>query len=97
MDVLDRSVDSLILRPLVGLNKSDILKLSREINTYEISAIPHDDACSLLSPKNPIIKPDKNYWRNFKIDEMDQQLISAVDESEKYELFLDGNFRIVND
>ena len=93
MEVLNQSTDSLILRPLVGLNKFDILKISREIGTYDISVIPHDDACSLLAPKSPIIKPDKKYWENYTLSGIDAEVVEAVDNSEIYELFFDGNSR----
>ncbi len=44
-----------ILRPLVGFDKSEIIDLAREIGTYEISALPHDDACTRFMPRHPEI------------------------------------------
>ncbi len=45
-----------VLRPLIGMDKDDIMRVAREIGTFDISALPHDDACARLMPKNPAIR-----------------------------------------
>ena len=45
-----------ILRPLIGMNKSEIIELSRKLGFYEYSSRPCDDTCSLFLPKNPETK-----------------------------------------
>ncbi len=42
-----------VLRPLVGMNKNEIIHLARTIGTAELSARPCDDTCSLFVPKHP--------------------------------------------
>lgn len=42
-----------IYRPLIALDKNDIIKVSKKINTHDLSAEPFDDCCSLFEPKNP--------------------------------------------
>lgn len=42
-----------IFRPLIGLDKEEIMEKARQIGTYEISKLPHDDCCTRLIPKNP--------------------------------------------
>ncbi len=42
-----------ILRPLIGFDKEEIMKIAIEINTYNISKEPFDDCCSYLSPRTP--------------------------------------------
>jgi len=42
-----------IFRPLIGTNKEDIIDAARQIGTYEISARPYDDCCSLFLPEHP--------------------------------------------
>ena len=42
-----------ILRPLIGMDKQEIISLARAIGTYEVSIQPHDDCCSLLMPRRP--------------------------------------------
>ncbi|GBC81011.1 putative tRNA sulfurtransferase [bacterium HR10] len=43
----------LILRPLIGWDKAEIVRLAREIGTYEISILPHEDCCVLFAPRHP--------------------------------------------
>ncbi|MFB3072912.1 MAG: tRNA uracil 4-sulfurtransferase ThiI, partial [bacterium] len=42
-----------ILRPLIGMDKQEIINLARAIGTYEVSIQPHDDCCSFLMPRRP--------------------------------------------
>jgi len=42
-----------IFRPLIGMDKEEIMQKAREIGTYDISKLPHDDCCSRLMPKSP--------------------------------------------
>ncbi|PIR57777.1 MAG: tRNA 4-thiouridine(8) synthase ThiI [Parcubacteria group bacterium CG10_big_fil_rev_8_21_14_0_10_38_31] len=50
------AVSMLILRPLIGFDKKEIIKVAERIGTYDISIIPHEDCCSLFLPKNPETK-----------------------------------------
>lgn len=47
-----------VIRPLVATDKEDIIKLSRKIDTYEISIRPYEDCCTIFAPKNPKTKPN---------------------------------------
>jgi len=47
-----------VLRPLIGFDKEDIIKKAKEIGTYEISILPHEDCCARFVPKHPEIKAD---------------------------------------
>lgn len=46
-----------ILRPLVGLDKHEIIELSERIGTYDISIRPYDDCCTLFVPERPATRP----------------------------------------
>ena len=48
-----------VFRPLIGLNKEEIIKEARVIGTYPISIIPYDDCCSLFAPKHPVLYAKK--------------------------------------
>jgi tRNA uracil 4-sulfurtransferase len=63
--LLESGAEIPIFRPLVGLNKMEIIEWSRRIGTHDISTLPHDDACAMLSPKHPVIRPDRRYWEKF--------------------------------
>jgi len=51
--VIDAVADMPILRPLIGLNKEEIVNMSRNIGTFPISIQPDQDCCSLFVPKHP--------------------------------------------
>ena len=58
------SIPSLpVLRPLIGMDKEQIISLARRINTYETSILPYDDCCTIFAPKHPLIKPDQDEMR----------------------------------
>ncbi len=50
-----------LLRPLVGLDKEEIIETAKEIGTYETSILPYEDCCVLFSPKHPVLRatPDE--------------------------------------
>ena len=50
-------VHSLVFRPLIGMDKVDIIKISEEIGTYETSIQPFEDCCTVFLPKHPVLKP----------------------------------------
>jgi tRNA uracil 4-sulfurtransferase len=45
-----------ILRPLVGMDKQEIIDQARRIGTFDISSIPDQDCCQLFVPKHPATK-----------------------------------------
>jgi thiamine biosynthesis protein ThiI len=45
-----------VLRPLIGLDKQQIINIARKAGTYELSILPHFDCCSFLMPENPATK-----------------------------------------
>jgi len=56
LSVVGQASDLLLLRPLIGLDKEEIMQKAREIGTYDISILPHDDCCTRLMPKKPEIR-----------------------------------------
>lgn len=89
--LMNNSSRRLIMRPLIGFNKQEIMDLGKTINTHEISILPHDDACSLFASKNPIIKPNLDYWNNWNPDiDLTNELNAALDAVETYSINLKG-------
>ena len=58
LSVADGFSDMFIIRPLIGMDKSDIIELSKKIGAFEISCRPFEDCCTLFVPKHPLTKPD---------------------------------------
>lgn len=46
-----------VFRPCIAMDKEDIMKIAREIGTYETSILPYEDCCTVFLPKFPVIKP----------------------------------------
>jgi thiamine biosynthesis protein ThiI len=56
MAVIEQAAQLPVLRPLVGMDKQEIIDQARRIGTYEISSIPDQDCCQLFVPKHPATK-----------------------------------------
>ncbi|MBQ4096327.1 MAG: tRNA 4-thiouridine(8) synthase ThiI [Oscillospiraceae bacterium] len=46
-----------VFRPLIGMDKSEIVAISRKINTFETSIEPYEDCCTVFTPKHPKTRP----------------------------------------
>ncbi|UDN62660.1 tRNA uracil 4-sulfurtransferase ThiI [Clostridioides sp. ES-W-0016-02] len=46
-----------VFRPLIAMDKSDIVDIAKKIGTFETSIIPEEDCCSVFSPRKPVTKP----------------------------------------
>ena len=44
-----------VLRPLMGMDKTEAIALARRIGTYELSNLPAPDCCTVFQPENPVI------------------------------------------
>jgi len=59
MNVINEVTNLPVLRPLVGLDKEEIISYSKEINTYDISIRPYEDCCTIFVPKSPVTNPTR--------------------------------------
>jgi thiamine biosynthesis protein ThiI len=57
MSVINNVVKLPIIRPLATYDKSEIIKISKRIDCFDISIKPFEDCCTVYVPKNPITKP----------------------------------------
>ena len=46
-----------VFRPLIGMDKTEIMDIARNIDTYDTSILPYEDCCTVFLPKNPVIRP----------------------------------------
>jgi len=46
-----------VLRPLIGMDKEEIVGLARRIGTFETSILPYPDCCALFAPAHPLVRP----------------------------------------
>ncbi len=53
----DAVVNMPVFRPLIGMDKDEIIEISRKIETFEISIEPYEDCCTVFTPKHPRTRP----------------------------------------
>ena len=53
----DSVVNMPVLRPLIGMDKEEIIRISRSIDTFETSILPYEDCCTVFTPKHPKTRP----------------------------------------
>ena len=53
--------DRPVFRPLIGMDKKDIVAIARKINTFETSILPYEDCCTVFTPKRPKTRPTLRY------------------------------------
>jgi len=57
LNVTNSAVNVPVFRPLIAMDKLDIVRIAKQINTYETSIQPYEDCCTVFMPKNPVTKP----------------------------------------
>ena len=55
--VTDAATDMPVMRPLIAMDKTQIIDIAREIGTFETSIQPYEDCCTVFLPKHPVTKP----------------------------------------
>lgn len=75
-----------VLRPLIMMDKIDIIDISRKIDTYETSILPYEDCCTVFLPKFPAIKPNlervMRAEQNLDIEDLINQAFLKVEKIE---------------
>lgn len=57
--VTDEIPDMPVFRPLIGMDKEEIVVLSRKIDTFETSIMPYEDCCTVFTPRHPKTRPER--------------------------------------
>lgn len=95
MAFTNSTTDMLIIRPLVGMNKEEIMRTAEKIDTYKTSILPYEDCCVIFSPKHPLTRPnveiENSHYREMEIDDL---LDKAVEETVTYDFYANGKERL---
>lgn len=72
-----------VFRPVIGMDKEEIIKIARKIGTFETSILPYEDCCTVFTPKHPNTKP-KMYKilqeeSKLDVDSLVNEAVSAVE------------------
>jgi len=71
-----------LFRPLIGLDKDEIIRLARSIGTFETSILPYEDCCTIFSPAHPVVRPNfERMQRSFRRLEADELIGKASREA----------------
>ncbi len=83
VSVINDSSKLPILRPLIAMDKKDIIEISEKIDSYEKAIEPYDDCCSIFAPDSPVTKPKLKYIEkseeNLDIEELENQAIDTME------------------
>lgn len=74
-----------VFRPLIGMDKTEIIEIAREIGTYEKSIEPFEDSCVIFAPKHPVTNPklEEVLREEAKIENY-EELIEEIFENREY-------------
>lgn len=77
LSVTESFAEKPLLRPLVGLDKEEIIETAQFIGTYETSVLPYEDCCVLFSPKHPVLRATaetaREIYERMEIDSLVQK------------------------
>lgn len=75
----DAAVNMPVFRPCIGMDKEEIIEISRKIGTFETSIQPYEDCCTVFTPKHPRIRPtEEEVARAEQLIEHDRLIGEAV-------------------
>ncbi|MBR4123751.1 MAG: tRNA 4-thiouridine(8) synthase ThiI [Clostridia bacterium] len=74
-----------VLRPLIGMDKEEIIRISRKIDAFETSILPYEDCCTVFTPKHPKTRPTLSACEeaesSLNIDELIEKAINDTEYS----------------
>lgn len=79
----DQSVKLLVMRPLIALDKVDIMDIAKEIGTYDTSILPYEDCCTVFLPKHPVTKPKlDDILKSERLLDVEELIEQAIEDME---------------
>lgn len=80
----DNAVSIPVFRPLIGMDKEEIVTISKKIGTYETSILPYEDCCTIFVPKHPKTKPqlDEIIEAEKALENIEEMIEQAILEEE---------------
>ena len=83
MHVINEVTNTPIIRPLATSDKTEIIKLSKKIGTYDISIRPYEDCCTIFTPKAPKTAPHldevKEFEKKFDYESLIKEALNNIE------------------
>ena len=83
MRVINKVIETPVIRPVACLDKLEIIDIAKKINTYETSILPFEDCCTIFLPKHPVINPNEqtciNIEDSFDYDKIIDEIIDNIE------------------
>ena len=83
LGVTNESVNTVVFRPLIGMDKEEIVEISRKIGAFETSILPYEDCCTVFTPRHPSTKPVlekiKNSQEKLDIERLIDEAVEGVE------------------
>jgi thiamine biosynthesis protein ThiI len=80
---VDSVADYPVLRPLIGMDKQEIIDEARLLGTYAISSVAHDDCCTLFMPRNPETRARPSQidtlWATLPSEDWLEEILAAIE------------------
>ena len=84
LHVTNAAVNLPVFRPLIAMDKVDIIDLSKKIDTYETSILPFEDCCTVFLPKHPVTQPKlENILKSEDLLDVDGLIQEVIDDMEE--------------
>lgn len=80
----DSVCDMPVLRPLIGMDKEEIITISKKIDAFETSILPYEDCCTVFTPKHPHTRPKPGQCEEAEKDLCIEPLIERAIEGTVY-------------
>lgn len=79
MYVTNEIVKMPVFRPVIGMDKEEIITIARQIDTFETSTLPYEDCCTIFTPRHPLTKPKlENIKKSERLLDFDRLVEEAV-------------------
>lgn len=87
MYVTNDAVRMPVFRPVIGMDKEEIVEIARKIDTFDTSVLPYEDCCTVFTPRHPLTKPKlETIVKSERLLDFDRLVNEAVDGVETVEV-----------
>ena len=84
----DEAVSMPVFRPLIGMDKNEVIEISRRIDTFDLSILPYEDCCTVFTPRHPRTRPKLYYVQQAEnLIDSERLMADAIENTRTYMIF----------